>query len=320
MQWLETQNFLMNTVVEQKVCGEDPLSAAQKAVAEILRLESLLSFFDANSDVSRINQAAGREAVRISGETMMILQAALSCSEASKGAFDITLAPTIDLWRRCGEKGSIPSQEAIEAALSASGYHNLELDTESCSAYLRKQGCMIDLGAIGKGYAADRCIEVYKSFGVRSAFVNLGGNVKTIGTSPAGKPWSIGIQHPDKPRGVFFGALESIDQSVVTSGAYERYFEAGGCKYHHIIDALTGQPSTSGLKSVTVVCPHSMLADCLSTAAFVMGLHEGLSLIRDHNEAGALFVTENNSIYLTKNLISQFKLQPNSGLDCYVVE
>lgn len=210
MEWLERQDFLMNTIVEQKISGQNAAVAAQSAVDEISRLESLMSFFLEGSEVSKINRAAGQKTVCICNDVFTVLSAAIKFAKISGGAFDITLAPVIDLWRRCGKKSIMPSLKEIDTALSFSGYYNLQLNNENNGAFLFKEGCLIDLGAIGKGYAADCCIEIYKSLGIKSAFINLGGNVKTLGNNHLERQWTIGIQHPDKSRGTFFGALDII--------------------------------------------------------------------------------------------------------------
>jgi thiamine biosynthesis lipoprotein len=317
--WTERQDFLMNTNIAQKICGEDAVAAAQNAVDEISRLESLMSFFIDSSEIAKINRSAGRKAVCVSKDVMTVLEAAIQLAEISGGTFDITLAPVIDLWRRYGKQLTLPSAKEIDAVLPVCGYRNLRLDNENSTAFLRSDGCLIDLGAIAKGYAADCCVEIYKAMGIQSAFINLGGNVKTLGNNPSGHDWVIGVQHPDKPRGIFFGALDIYNQSVVTSGAYERYFEMNNKKYHHILDYKTGRPCESGLKSVTVVSQSSMQADSLSTAAFVLGPDEGIRLINKINGAGAIFFTEINEVYITRNLRWNFHLQKDSGLDCYAV-
>lgn len=313
----EAQNFLMNTNVEQKIFGKNAAIAVQKAADEVRRLESLMSFFISDSEIARINQSAGLKAVSVSNEVMTVLDAALQFAKISGGAFDITFAPVIDLWRRCGKKHELPCSDEISAALSFCGYNNLRLDNENYTVFLLQDGCLIDLGAIGKGYAADRCIELYKSMEVESAFINLGGNVKTLGNRPDGKPWSIGLHHPDKPRDSWYCAIMCSDLSVVTSGAYERYQEINGAKYHHIIDGETGYPSDSNLKSVTVLSQSSMQADALSTAAFVLGLEKGVDLIYDSKCAGAVFFTEANEVYMTKGIKQHFRLFER--LPCYEV-
>ena len=176
---------------------------------------------------------------------------------------------------------------------------------------------MIDLGGIGKGFAADVCCDRYKALGATSAFVNLGGNVKAIGKRADGSEWTVGIQHPDKPRGNCYCAIMCSDLSVVTSGGYERYQEISGVKYHHILDGSTGYPSESGLKSVPVISDNSIQADAVSTAAFVMGLEKGLGLIYDSDCIEAIFLTDSNEVYMTKGVSQHLKLLKN--LACYQV-
>jgi len=265
-----------------------------EAATEKLRaLENTMSFYRDTSEVSLLNRNAGVAPVRVSSELFQLLRLSKDVAEKSENAFNITLAPLIQLWRKAGNE--LPRPDEIKNALSLCEIENLILDEDS--AYLCKKNCMIDLGGIGKGFAADICCGLYREMGVASAFVNLGGNVKTVGNRPDGKPWSVGIQHPDKPRGECFGAVMCSDLSVVTSGAYERFQIIGGEKFHHILDGKTGFPALSDLKSVTVISQSSALADALSTTAFVLGLKKGAELIRAFAETSAVFFSNDNKIF-----------------------
>lgn len=320
MDCLETQDFLMNTVVEQKIYSENPEKVYQKTVGEIKRLEKLMSFFIETSDVSIMNRSAGKEKVKIHADVMTILRKSLEISKISKGAFDITLAPVIDLWRSCGKISQLPLDDQIKERLYCTGYTHLKLDENTGTASLIKEGCAIDLGGIAKGFAADVCIDIYKSMGVESAFINFGGNVKTIGKKSDGQEWVIGIQHPDEKRGVSLGVVLVSDTSVVTSGIYERYFKLHGKKHHHILDARTGRPSESDIKSITIICGNSMQADALSTAVLVMGSHDGIELLHTIPEAEAVLVTRDNKIYLTKGVRQSFYLLEKAiGFDCHLI-
>jgi thiamine biosynthesis lipoprotein len=211
----------------------------------------------------------------------------------------------------------MPSDGEIQTRLTLCKNENLIINPVDNTAYLQKKGCMVDLGGIGKGFAADVCCDIYRDMGASSAFINLGGNVKTVGTRPDGTDWAVGLQHPDKPRGNCYGSIMCSDLSVVTSGAYERYQEINGAKYHHIIDGKTGYPAETDLKSVTVISQISMQADALSTAAFVLGLEKGLDLIYNSNCIGAVFFTTTNEVYLTKGMKQFFKLFER--LTCYEI-
>jgi len=313
----EAQDFIMNTDVEQKIFGHSPRATYDISVKKLHKLEDMMSFYRYESEVAILNRCAGKEYVELSEDMMFILEQSQEYARLSDNTFHILLAPLVQLWRNAGTKNKIPSPNEINNALELSNSRNLVLDKTASTAYLKKEGSMIDLGAIGKGFAADICCKIYKEHGASSAFVNLGGNVKTLGSRPDGKPWVIGLQHPDKPRGNSYGAVLFCDQSVVTSGAYERYQVIDGTKYHHIIDGKTGFPAESDLKSVTVISQSSVHADALSTAAFVMGLRKGIELIYDTKCIGAVFFTTSNEVYLTTGMKQHFRLMER--LKCFEV-
>lgn len=320
MDCLEAHDFLMNTVVEQKIFKESSHEVYKKAVDEVKRLENMMSFFIDTSEVSQLNKLSGKGKVHISPEVMYVLKMAYKFSKMTQGAFDITLAPVIDLWRRSGQLSRIPDKRELSKLLKLVGYKQIKIDDANGMAGLARQGGAVDLGGIAKGYAADACIELYKSMNVKSAFVNFGGNVKTLGKKPDGNDWVIGIQHPHKQRGKKFGVVLVSNKSVVTSGAYERYFVVNGKRYHHILDCRTGWPSDSDLESVTVICENSTQADALSTAAFVMGLEKAMEIIDKFDETDAVLVTKDKKIYLTKGIKNNFYLtESSSEYSCYAL-
>lgn len=301
------EDFLMNTNVEQQIYGDTAELAYQTVFNKIEELENKLSFFIDTSEIAKINEFAGKHAVSITEETMHILKMAKYIGSISKGAFDITLAPIIDLWRSCGKEGSVPSQEAIDEKLNLCGMDLLELDEDNHSAYLKVAGSAIDLGGIAKGYTADVCLDCYEKMGVKKAFVNLGGNVKAMNTI-TDKEWVVGLQDPEEDRGECFGAISISNHSIVTSGDYERYFEVKNEKYHHLIDGRTGYPVKSRLKSTSVVCENSMVADALSTAFFVLGLEKGMELMQKFPQAGVVIVSEDYQVVISDNLKDCFHI------------
>ena len=312
---LEMQDFLMNTVVEQKIFGVAPAAIYSASLSKLRMLEDMMSFYSESSEVSLINHNAGSAATRISAEMMLVLEQAQEYAHVSQSAFNILLAPLVQTWRKAGAENKMPTREGIMEVLALCKIENLILDKNENTAYLSKKGSMIDLGGIGKGFAADACCEIYDEMGASSAFVNLGGNVKAIGNRPDGNPWSVGLQHPDRIRGNCYGVIMCSDLSVVTSGAYERYQEIEGAKYHHIIDGKTGYPSESDLKSVSVISKSSIQADALSTAAFVLGLEIGMDLIYNSECIGAVFFTQANEVYLTKGIKQNVRLLER--MPCY---
>ncbi len=298
-------DICMGTVVNQAVYGDGAPAAALAALREIRRLEGLLSRFSPRSEISKLNRAAGGKPVRLRPEAIENLAEAVVVSRLSDGAFDVTACPLVRLWSVTAENPALPSDSAIAEARELVDYRSLSVDPASRTACLQKSGMAVDLGGIAKGYAADMAIDVYRSKGIASAMIDLGGNVAVLGNRQDGSPWSVGIQDPDGARGECLGALSIRDLSVVTSGDYERFFESEGRRYHHIIDPRTGYPAESGLRSVTVVAKRSLMADALSTAAFVLGLERGLELLKISHVEG-LFVTPDRKVYMTPWLVSNY--------------
>lgn len=305
---LARQDYFMGTVATQQIFGHGAAMAYEAAVDEIGRLERLMSVFINESEISRLNQRAGKGAIKLSGEVIHVLEEARKYSVVSQGAFAITLGLLTALWRGCGRQGKIPAAGEINALLKYSGHQCLEVDHQTGMAALASAKTAVDLGGIGKGFAADVVIDIYRKLGVQSAFVDLGGNVKTLGRKPDGSDWVIGIQHPYAPRGRFLGALLVDGKSVVTSGGSERFFEVKGRKFHHILDPRTGWSAEAGLESSTVICENSLQADALSTAAFVMGLDKAMNVLACFADVEAVLVTKNKEVYITKGLQDRFLL------------
>ncbi len=271
--------FAMNTVISLTVYGDKADEAINAAFDEIKRVEKLLSCHIENSEISKINKSAHIAPVDVSDETIAILKKALAFSEKTNGAFDITVKPLVDLWDITSENPAIPPKEQIETTLSLVGYENIIINGNAVS--IAKEGMQIDLGGAAKGYCADKAVQVLKSFGIKNAILDLGGNIYAMGKNEQGKNWRIGLQDPSLKRGDHFAIEELSDKTAVTSGSYERYFEKEGKIYHHILDPKTGMPADGGLISVTVISDNSFEADMLSTAVFVMGEDEFKKIAQD---------------------------------------
>ena len=269
---VSSTELAMNTVISITAYGDKADEAVKAAFDEVKRIEKLLSCHVGDSEISKINKSAHINPVEVSYETAEVLKKALFVCEKTKGAFDISIKPLSDLWNIKAEKPSVPSAEEINNTISFVGYENISIDGNFVS--FKKEGVQIDLGAAAKGYCADRVREVLKSFGVKNALIDLGGNIYALGKNEQGGSWRIGLQKPGGKRGEYFSIEELSDKTAVTSGSYERYFEKDGKIYHHILDRSTGKPADSGLISVTVISKNSFEADMLSTAIFVMGADE----------------------------------------------
>jgi thiamine biosynthesis lipoprotein len=308
--WAQTVHEGMGTRLMHKAYGRRPRMALYAVQREIKRLERLLSRFDPKSEISRINRAAGFGRIRISGETYSLLSKAQEISRLSFGAFDITVGPLISLWDYKHSK-SAPEEAAVLKTLPLVGYSNLALYAAGPYAELALPGQMIDLGGVGKGYASDRAMDIFRSHGITSAFTNIGGNVSTLGSKPDGTAWQVGIRHPRQDQ--LIGAVSVSGQSVVTSGDYERYFiDEQGMRRHHLLDPLTGYPAESGLMSVTVIHESAILADAMSTAIFVSGMEKGLALLEKIPAAQAVLVDETLAVHVTKGLKDCF--EPARGI------
>lgn len=304
----ETEFFAMGTVINEKIYGKNSELACIQVENEIKRIENIMSFFLEDSDINKLNENAGKSKIKLEEETIYVINKAKQLSKLSSGAFDITTGPLVKLWGIFTNHAKVPNKKEIDEAQKLIRYEDIIIDVKSNLAMLRRKGQMVDLGAIAKGYAADKAIEIYKKNGIKSAFINIGGNVMVLGKKNYEDLWTIGIQNPDKVRGECIGALLVEDASVVTSGGYVRYFEKNNIKYHHIMDFKTGYPCSSGLKSVTVISNKSIEADALSTAIFVLGYENGRKLVDDVDGLDAIFITENNEIKITEGLKDKFVL------------
>lgn len=298
---VEAGSFSMNTAVSYKVFGEMAELATARAKSELSKLENKLSRFRSDSEISKINLFSGKELVRISCDTYKVLSFALLLSEISNGQFDITVGALVDLWDY-KHSSRVPETEKIQNVLSMTGFHDLLLNSKDKTAGLRKAGQSIDLGGVGKGYASERFIKILHEYGVASAFINIGGNVSTLGNKPDGSQWSVGIRHP-RHDGCLLGAVKVTGKAVVTSGDYERYFiDRNGKRWHHILDPATGYPAESGLISVTVVADSALTADGLSTAIFVSGIDGGLAYLAQFPGTEAVLVDRNQQVFVTQGL------------------
>lgn len=303
--------FLMDTIVESTVFTNDEnlaQGALDKAYQEMGRLESLLSRHQPASEVARINLAAGREPVSVSLLTLLLVDQALEFGELTGGAFDITVAPLLNLWQFAGDGRQVPPEESLQAALKLVDFRAVAVDRATRSVALRQSGAGIDLGGIAKGFIVDRAADVLRASGITSASVDAGGDIRLIGAKPDGRPWRIGVRHPREQRGII-AVLELENCAVVTSGDYERYFLLEGVRYHHLLDPATGRPAR-GLASVTVVAPEATTADALSTAVFVLGRERGLSLIESLPGIEALVVTEELEVVYSSGLAGKVTVTP----------
>jgi thiamine biosynthesis lipoprotein len=296
----------MGSRFEVTVVHEDPVVAQQAvaaAYAEIDRIEELISSWRETSETSRVNRGAGQGPVAVSPELFELVRRSLKVSKLTDGAFDITFAGAGKLWDFKAEHPRLPDPKAVEAALELVDYRLLRLDADKHTLELPKEGMAIGFGGIGKGYAANRAVEVLRKSGAAGGVVNAGGDLLAFGEREDGTPWTVAIADPLKPDDVF-AYLHVSGQAVVTSGDYERYVEIDGVRYAHILDPRTGQP-VRDVRSVTIVCPNAELADALATGVFVLGRDKGLALLNQLRGIEGMIVDAEGALHFSDHLQSK---------------
>jgi len=294
--------FMMDTTFEIVLYSTDEGQGNRlidEAFNEARNLEKVLSRFISSSDVDRINRNAGIEPVEVDPVTFHVVEKAIHFSEISEGSFDVTVAPLLELWGFGTGEHSVPTEEEIKEVLPLVDYKKIEIEEDNLTVFLQEEGMAIDLGGIAKGYIVDHTIEYLERQGAESAFVDAG-DIRVLGERPDETPWKIGVRHP-RQREDLIAVIPVSDESIDTSGDYERFFIEDGKRYHHIIDPHTGKP-TREMLSVTVVSPDCVAADTLSTAAFVLGPEKGLELLEELPEVEGLLFDVNEELYITSGL------------------
>lgn len=305
---MKTEFFAMDTYVSFTAYGDVSEGVMDAAKREVGELEDLWSVTKETSEVYELNHANGNTTV-VSEETAALLRFSLDMAAQTDGALDITLYPVLTAWGFTTGSYQIPTDDELAAKMQLVGYEKVSLAGNTVTLM---PGMQVDFGAVAKGYACDMLKELFESQGVTSAIISLGGNIQTIGSKPDGAPWRVSVEHPENRDSL--GILSVTDKSVVTSGAYERYFDgADGKRYGHILDPKTGKPVNSDLLSVTVIGAESKQCDALATAFYVMGVQRAVEFLGGHPEIDALLFTQDGELYLTKGAADSFTLSENYG-------
>ena len=297
---VERTFFAMDTVMTLRLYEGGGENLLDRAEARVEELESLLSVTDENSEIYTLDHEGQAD---LSPDTEELLAAALSICERTGGALDISIYPVLRTWGFTTGAYSVPDDEAIAALLPLVDYTQVELNGPAASL---PHGMEIDLGSVAKGYTGGQLADLLRENGVTSALLDLGGNIQTVGAKLDGSPWRVGIRDPEGEGSL--GVVEVVDQAVITSGGYERFFEEDGVRYWHILDPSTGTPAQNGLISVTVIGDDGTVCDGLSTSLFVMGLDKALDHWRQYQDFEAIFVSEDGSVTITPGLQSNFAL------------
>lgn len=291
-------HFELTVVADDEKWAHERIDAG---ISEIQRIERLLTTFSDDSETNLINQNAGISPVVVSAETFNLIERSLRISQVTQGAFDITYG-SIDkrLWNFDQHMTSLPDKETAKNMVRLINYHNVILDREKSTVFLKEKGMRIGFGGIGKGYAAERAKLIMKQQGVESGVVNASGDLTAWGLQPNGKPWTVGIANPDAKHEVF-SYMSITDMAVATSGNYEKFVMIDGKKYSHTINPRTGLPVT-GIKSVTIITNNAEIADAMATPVMIMGIRTGLDMIDQIKDIEAVIIDDNDRLYTSRNI------------------
>jgi thiamine biosynthesis lipoprotein len=294
----------MGTEVRISVLTDDE-AGADRAIAaafeEVNRLEALMTTWKPDSEVSRINAAAGDHPVAVSDETLEVIEMAQRASQLSGGTFDISFYALHGLWKFDEDlEKKIPDKKELQKRLKLIDYRQVKVDSAKKTVFLAKKGMAINLGGIAKGYAVDRAVKVLRQKGFANAIVQAGGDLMCSGTKNGG-PWTAGIRDPRGGRADVFATLKLMDHAFSTAGDYERFFFIDGKRYHHIIDPKTGFPATRS-RSVTIYAPTALLADALDDAVFIMGWKAGIEMVESIDDVGAVVVDDKGEVHISSRV------------------
>lgn len=307
---LSVTAFKLNTVVKIDLYDTKDEALLNKALELCDDYEKLFSRTLETSEIYRLNHKTlekDGQAYKISPKTAELVSKGLEYGQLSHGAFDITIGPVSSLWDFTSELKKVPTKEELSASLPLVSYQDVQVSKNSLT--FAQEGMMLDLGAIAKGYIADKIKEFLLENGVESATINLGGNVLCVGEKPDGSPFRIGIQKPFADRSETIAVMNISDKSVVSSGIYERYFEQDGVFYHHILNPDTGMPYDNHLVSVTIISDKSVDGDGLSTSCFALGLEKGMELINSLPDVQAVFITDDYQMHYSDGFEEEIEMK-----------
>jgi thiamine biosynthesis lipoprotein len=304
LQLFKVETLLMGNQFEITAVAENEEWAMVRinaAIEEIKRIEKLLTTFNENSETNLINRNAGERPVKVSEETLALIERAIRISNITQGAFDITYG-SIDksLWNFDTNMTALPDAETAKEMVRLINYKNIVVDKESSTVFLKEKGMRIGFGGIGKGYAAERAKQIMQQMGVASGIVNASGDLTAWGLQPNGEEWTIGIADPNF-KGHVFSFMKITGLAVATSGNYEKYILVDGKKYSHTINPKTGMP-VAGIKSVTVITKNAEIADAMATPVTIMGVKAGLFMIDQIKDMEAIIIDDDDKLYASKNI------------------
>ena len=308
---IKETRLLLDTAIEITAYGKDAKNGIADAFAEYEHIQKIADRFRSDSDITRVNMAAGGEAVRVDPLLLEMIAAVKAQPKPVRDLVKMTIGPVSDTWQiRDSDNWQPPSNAAVNGATRLVDDEAIEIDNAASTIRLTKAGMSLDVGAVAKGYATDRAIAALRAAGVQHALINAGGNVHAIGAKPDGSPWRVGLQHP-REKNKLSGVFSLLDgESLQTSGDYQRFVIYQGRRYAHIFDPRTGAPADTGLSSATIVCKTSTLGDILSTAIYVAGQAQGQAMLQQYYpEAGSVLIPVDGQAISSDNIKERFQRQ-----------
>lgn len=306
---IQKTESIMGTAVTITVVArshEEGEAAIEAGMAELRRLDAMMSLYKDDSEITRVNLAAGKKPVKVSPEMIEVVEHAAEISKLSGGVFDVTIGPLVVLWQMRLKEGKPPTDEEIARVRPLVNYKNIVIDKKASTIFLKKPGMIMDFGGM-KGYTADRVASLFKKRGINNAIIAVAGDIWVLGHREDGKPWRIGVQHP-REHDKTLAVLDLSDKYISTSGDYERFVIKENKRYHHIIDPRTGKPS-KGTISATLIGDTGAIIDPLAKVPFILGPDDGMKIVKKLG-AEAIIVDDQGKVYMTegiKNLLDQPK-------------
>lgn len=304
---------ILGTAITGKIIGINAEEALNKAFDRAREIEAIMSVKNEDSEISYLNKNGYKSEIKVSNELFYVIEKGIYYGELTEGAFDITIGNLIDLWGIGTENERLPDNEEISQYISLENYKNIKLNKENKSIRFLKENIKLDLGAIAKGYIADEMKRVLiDEYNINCGILNLGGNVLTIGVKSDNTLWNVGICDPFNTADIV-GTIESSNETIVTSGNYEKYFVKDEIRYHHILNPKTGYPAEEGYISTTIVTENSIDADALSTATYVLGVNKAKELLESLEGVEGIFIDEDGKIITTLGIESRIKVIKNDS-------
>ena len=295
--------YMLGSPFEMTVVAKDTIQGniyIDMAVAEVKRIENLISDWIPTTQISQVSKNSGIQPVKVDKEVYDLVERAIKVSQLTSGAFDISYASMDKIWKFDGSMKAMPTPEAIKQSVARIGYQKIVLDAKAQTIYLKEKGMKLGLGGIGQGYIADKIKDLLLSKGCISGIVNVSGDINAWGHQTTGKPWTVAIVNPMNKNKVF-ATFPLENSSVETSGSYEKFVVFDGKRYSHIIDPKTGYPA-QGVVSVSVFAKQTEIADALATGIFVLGVDVGLNLVNQLKGIGCIIVDDKGEIHTSKNI------------------